>query len=179
MCVLGVGERAVALWVRALPAPGIRALIPQSAIAAIARQTSGTRGQLLMAGRAARLPVRYDVEGDVAVDAFVRRLRRRAAGDPAPVPAGYSIASGRRRTFDPEVLRLDPDDDIAAAGRPGLGLRRTCLVTATPRELVILRSVRSASPSGWLTDSLNVPRHAIEDAASGRGRSCCAAPGWS
>ena len=164
MCVLGMGERAVALWVQALPAPGIRALIPLSEIAAIARQTSGTRGQLLVAGRAARLPVRYDAVGDVAVDAFVRRLRGRAAGDPAPVPAGYSVASGRRHAFDPEVLRLDPADDIAAAGLPGRGLRGTCLVAATPRELVILRSVRSASPSGWLNDSLYVPRHAIEDA---------------
>jgi hypothetical protein len=182
MCVLGLGEQAVALWVQALPEPGIRAVVPLSKISSIARQASGTRRQLVVTGRTGRLPVRYDAAGDVLTDTFIRRLRRSAAGDPAPVPAGYSrtriVTRGRRRTFDPEVLSLDPADDVAAVDRYGHAWRRTCLLAVTPRELVVLRSARPVGQPGRLTDSLYVPRRAIEVPASGRGRSCCAAPGW-
>jgi hypothetical protein len=165
MCILGAGERAVALWVQALPAPGIRALVPLSEISSIARQASGTRRQLVVTGRTGRLPVRYDAAGDVLVDAWVRRLRRSATGDPAPVPAGYSITSNRRHTFDPEVLRLDPDDDVAAVDRYEAAWRRPYLLAITPRELVISRSARRAGQFGRLTDSVYVPRRAIEGAS--------------
>lgn len=168
MCILGVGERAVALWVQALPAPGIRALVPLSEISSIARQASGARRQLVVTGHTGRLPVRYDAAGDILTDTFIRRLRRSAAGDPAPVPAGYSrtriVTRGRRHTFDPEVLRLDPDDDVAAAGRHGHAWRTRCLLAVTSRELVIVRSARPAGQLGRLTDSLYVPRRAIEGA---------------
>ena len=103
----------MALWVQALPAPGIRAVVPLSEIAAIVRQANGTRRQLLVTGRTSRLPVRYDAAGDVLVDALIRRLRRRTAGDPAPVPAGYprarTVAHGRRHAFDLADVRLDSD----------------------------------------------------------------------
>ena len=72
-----------------------RASAPFSEIAVIAWEADRTRKQLLIAGRAWRLPVRYDVAGDVVMGALIRRLRRRAAGYPAPVPAGYPVA-GRR-----------------------------------------------------------------------------------
>lgn len=169
LLVLGLGERAVALWVQALPSPGIRAVVPLGEIAAIARQANGTRRQLLVTGRTGRLPVRYDAAGGVLVDALIRRLRRRAAGDPAPVPAGYprarTVAYGRRCAFDLADLRLDPDDDVVTAGRYGRAGRRMSLLAVTPRELIILRSVRSARPPGQLTDSLYVPRRAIEHAS--------------
>ena len=123
------------------------------------------RRQLVVTGRTGRLPVRYDAAGDVLVDAWVRRLRRSATGDPAPVPAGHSITSGRRHMFDPEVLRLDPDDDVAAVDWYGPAWRRPCLLAVTPREMVISRSARRAGQFGWLTDSLYVPRRAIEGAS--------------
>ena len=161
-CVLGLGERAVALWVQALPAPGIRALVPLNEIAAIAQQASGTRRRLLVTGRTGRLPVRYDAANDLFMDAWTRRLRRGAAGEPAPVPADYpGIRDDRWRTFEPATLGLDPDDDVVIAGRPG---RRACLLAVTPRELVILRSAPSANPPGRRAESLYVPRRAIENA---------------
>ena len=169
MCILGVGERAVALWVQALPAPGIRALVPLSEISSITRQASGTRRQLVVTGRTGRLPVRYDAAGDVLTDTFIRRLRRSAAGDPAPVPADYSrtrnVTGGGRRMVDREVLRLDPDDDIAEVDRYGHAWRGTFLLAVTPRELVISRSARRGGQLGRHTDSLYVPRCAIEGAS--------------
>src|SRR5260370_41566962 len=87
LCVLGVGERAVALWVQAPPEPGIRVMVPFGEIAAIRRHTRGTVRQLLVTGPAGRLPVRYDVAGDAGMNALIRRLRRRGAGPPAPGPA--------------------------------------------------------------------------------------------
>ncbi len=165
-CVLGLGERAVALWVQALPAPGIRVLVPLSEIAAIAQQANGTRRQLLVTGRTGRLPVRYDAASDIFMDAWTRRLRRHTVGDPAPVPADYpgirDVTHGGRRTFTPAAARLDADDDAVMAGRPGSPGRRACLLAVTPRELVILRSAPSASPPGRRADSLYVPRSAIE-----------------
>jgi hypothetical protein len=161
-CVLGLGERAVALWAQALPAPGIRVLVPLSEIAAIAQQADRTRRRLLVTGRTGRLPVRYDAASDILMDAWTHRLRRRAAGEPAPVPADYpDIRDDRRPVCEPAALGLDAEDDVVIAGRPG---RRGGLFAVTPRELVILRSVPSANPPGRRADSLYVPRRAIEDA---------------
>jgi hypothetical protein len=164
--VLGVGDRAVALWVQAPPAPGIRAMVPFSEMAAIACQANGARRQLLIAGCASRVPVRYDPASDGVMDTLARRLRRRAAGDPAPVPPGYPVVRNRRRpTFDPDVLRLDPDDEIAAVGQHERAGHRMCLLAATPRELVIMRSFRSAGAPGRMTESIYVPRRAVEQAS--------------
>lgn len=161
-CVLALGDRAVALWVQALPAPGLRVLVPLSEIAAIARQAHGTRRRLLIAGRTGRLPVRYDAASDILMDAWTYRLRRRAAGEPAPVPADYpGLRDDRRRTFESATLGLDSGDDVMIAGRPG---RRACLLAVTPRELVILRTAPSANPPGRRADSLYFPRRAITDA---------------
>ena len=161
-CVLGRGERAVALWVQALPAPGIRVLVPLSEIAVIAQQANGTRRRLLVTGRKGQLSVRYDAASDILMDAWTRLLRRRAAGEPAPVPPDYpGIRDDQRRTFQLATLRLDADDDIVLAGRPG---RRACLLAVTPRELVILRSTPSVIPPGRRADSQYVPRRAVEDA---------------
>jgi hypothetical protein len=74
-CVLGLGERAVALWVRALPAPGIRVLVSLDEIAAVAQQANGTRRRLLITGRTSRLPIRYDAASDSLMNAWTRRLR--------------------------------------------------------------------------------------------------------
>jgi hypothetical protein len=161
-CVLALGERAVALWVQALPAPGIRVLVPLSEIAAIAQQAHGTRRRLLVTGRAGRLSLRYDAASDIVMDAWTRRLRGRAAGEPAPVPADYpGVRDDRWRTFESATVGFDAGDDAVIAGRPG---RRACLLAVTPRELVILRSPLSVIPPGRRADSLYVPRHAIEEA---------------
>ncbi len=145
-CVLGVGERAVALWVQALPAPGIRAMVPLGEIAAITLHVHGTRRHLLVTGSAGRLPVRYDVADDPVMEALIIGLRRRAAGTPAPVPPVAARFAA--------LLRLDPADEVATAGP------KTRLIVVTPYELVILRPGRV----------LYVPRRAIQ-AAGIRSRS--------
>lgn len=99
------------------------------------------------------------------MDALIRRLRQRAAGDPAPVPAGYPVAGRRRPAFDPETLKLDPDDEIAIAGQYGRAGRRTCLLAVTPLELVIMRLSQLAHPRGRVADTLYVPLRAIEGAS--------------
>ena len=163
LCVLGVGERAVALWVQAPPEPGIRVMVPFGEIAAIRRHTRGTVRQLLVTGPAGRLPVRYDVAGDAGMNALIRRLRRRAVGHPAPVPAPVLVNGQRARftgrgrpAWDLAVLPLDPADHVAAAGSG-----RACLIAVTPYELIVLRSRRS----GGATDALLVPRRAIQQAS--------------
>jgi len=162
--VLGAGDRAVALWVQALPVPGIRAVVPFSEIAAITLRADGTRRQLVVTGHDGRLPVRYDAASDVVMNVLIRRLRRRAAGDPAPVPAGYPMPASGRSVLHPDLLRLEPDDEIAAVGQHGRAGRRTCLLAVTPRELIIVRSLGSARPPGRVTDWVYVPRRAIEEA---------------
>jgi hypothetical protein len=64
--------------VQALPAPGIRVLVPLDEIAAIAQQANGTRRRLLITGRTSRLPIRYDAVSDSLMNAWTRRLREDA-----------------------------------------------------------------------------------------------------
>jgi hypothetical protein len=87
--VLGAGTVAATLWVQALPAPGIRAVVPLPEAAAIEQETDGPQRRLIITGRAGWLLVRYDASGGRLADALARRL----AGDPAPVP-GDATASG-------------------------------------------------------------------------------------
>jgi hypothetical protein len=169
LSVVGVGERAVALWVQALPVPGIRAVVSFSEISSVVRQTIGTRGRLLVTGCTSRLPVRYETAGGSLIGALTRQLRRRAAGDPAPVltsdHGARTGACGRPGLSDLAGLRLDSGDDIAIAGRYGRPGRGMCLLAVTPRELVIMRTARSANPFGRLTDLLYIPRRAVSDAS--------------
>jgi len=139
-CVLGAGDRAVALWVQAPPEPGIRAVVPLGEIAAIALHTHGTSRQLVVTGSAGRLPVRYGVADDPVMDGLIIRLRRRVAGRPAPVPPVAARFAA--------LLRLDPADEVATTGP------KTRLIAVTPYELVILRPGRI----------LYVPRRAIQAA---------------
>jgi len=114
-CVLGLGERAVALWVQALPAPGIRVLVRLSEIAAIGQQANGTRRQILVTSRTGRLPVRYDAASDTVMSDWTRRLRKRTAGEPAPVPADY-----------PGIRDVTPADNVHSPGRLEARSGRRC-----------------------------------------------------
>jgi hypothetical protein len=78
-CVAGIGERGVALWVQALPVPGVRVHVPFSEIAAVEQHHDGPRRTLVVTGRAASLSFRYEGSGQVAVNAWTQRLRSRAA----------------------------------------------------------------------------------------------------
>jgi hypothetical protein len=73
--IAGIGQRAVGLWVPALPAPGVRVEVPVSGIAAIERLADGLRRRLVVTGQAVRLAVRYSRDGEANVGAWTRRVR--------------------------------------------------------------------------------------------------------
>ena len=85
LCVAGIGERGVALWVRDLPVPGVRARVPFGELTAVAEHRDGPRRTLVVSGRTSSLSFRYDEAGQAAVTAWAQRLRSRAAaGGPPP-----------------------------------------------------------------------------------------------
>jgi hypothetical protein len=166
LCVLGVGERAAALWVQALPQPCVRVVVPFSEVAMITQEAAGPQRRLIITGRGSRLLVRYDLEGGMAADALARRIRRRAAGDPFPgqVP-GISRGLGRaaRRLPDPAALRLD-DDQIAVIGSGSLLARQKILLAVTSRELIIVSGRRAERlRRGRVVRTLYIPRQRIEN----------------
>jgi hypothetical protein len=167
LCVLGAGERAAGLWVQALPEPGIRAMVPLSEIAVIGQEADGPQRRLIITGRDSRLLVRCDAAGSMAAGALARRVRRRAAGDPGPVPAApASLAVPRswRHLPDPVALRLD-GDEIAAAGRRSRRTGREILLAVTSREVIIAcRPPGGRLRQGRAARELYIPRRHIEDA---------------
>jgi hypothetical protein len=160
--VAGIGERAVGLWVRALPAPGVRAQVPASGIAAIETLADGPRRRLVVTGQAARLAVRYGSDGEASAGAWTRRLRLRAAGQPSPVPA--FPPAGHRKGPEAFLLSSPADHGVCASWRSYAGCG-ACTVAVTSRELVIVRSWRPPGrPWRQLPRTLYVPRRSIERA---------------
>jgi len=167
LCVLGAGDQAAGLWVQALPEPGVRAVLPFSDVAVIGQETDGPQRRLIITGRGGRLLVRHDPAGSMPADALARRIRRRAAGDPAPgqVP---SISGGIRRTGrrlpDPVALRLH-GDQIAVISSGSRLTGREVLVAVTSRELIIVSAARAGRLwQGRMVRTLYVPRQHIEAA---------------
>ncbi len=163
-CVAGIVERGVGLWVRALPAPGVRVQVSFGDIAAVEQRGDGLRRVLVVTGRAGRLPVRHYADGQAAVDAWTRRLRLRAAAAPAPVPPPHP-GGHELRGEEPESLLLAPGDAIVSAGWRSRAGRGACLLGVTSRELVLVQSLRACLwPWHRTTRALYVPRGSIEDA---------------
>jgi hypothetical protein len=163
LCVLGAGDRAAGLWVQALPEPGVRAVIPVGQVAAIEQVAAGMRCQLIITGQDGRLEVRFSAADSGPADALARRLRRRAAGSPGPVPGG-SAGRGLPRSWRPvpgmAELPLD-GDEIAIAGRRSPGTSRKITVAVTSRELIISAT---RGPAGQ-SRTLYVPRQRFERAS--------------
>jgi hypothetical protein len=163
-CIAAIGERGVGLWAQALPAPGVRVQVPFGEIAAIEHRANGPRRLLVVTGRAVRLAVRYDADGQAVVDAWTRRLRQHAAVASAPVPP-HPGGRAQRGSIDPRSLLLDRGDAVVSAGwrsRVGCG---ECLLGVTSRELVIGQSLRDPRwPWSMSARTLYVPRGSIEDA---------------
>ena len=123
-CVMGIGERGVALWVQALPVPGVRALVPFGEIAAIEQCGDGPRRVFVVTGRGIRLPVRYHADGQAAVDAWTRSLRLRASGQQRRfrrtlAVAGHAAVKDRERLSSLQATRPSPSDGarVPAVGR--------------------------------------------------------------
>ena len=164
LCVLAIGERGVALWVQALPAPSVRAWVPLEEIAAVEQRADGRRGVLAVTGSAATLLVRYHADGQAVADAWTRRLRQRAAAAPAPVPSQPGVREPRGGA-DPGSLLLAPGDAVVSAGWRSRAGRGTCLFAVTSRELVIAQSARGRRrPWRRSTRTLCAPRGPVEDA---------------
>jgi hypothetical protein len=167
--IAGIGERAAGLWVRALPAPGVRVQVPVSAIAAIEILADGPRRRLVVTGQAVRLAVRYSSDGEASVGAWTRRVRVRAAGQPSPVPA---ISSARHGKGLKAFLLGPADHGVCVRWRSYTGCG-TCTLALTSREVVVVRSWRApVRPWRRVRRTLYVPRRSIEGAVS-RSRSVC------
>jgi hypothetical protein len=166
--VAGIGERAVGLWVRALPVPGVRAQVPAGGISAIEILADGPRRRLVVTGQAVRLAVRYGSDGDASAGAWIRRVRLRAAGQPSPVPA---LPSTHGKGL--EAFLLGPaDHGVCASWRSYTGCG-ACTVAVTSRELVVVRSWRAPGrPWRRLRQTLYVPRRSVEGAVP-RSRAVC------
>jgi hypothetical protein len=159
--VAGIGERAVGLWVRALPVPGVRAQVPASEIAAIETLAAGPRRRLVVTGQAVTLAVRYGSDGDANAGAWTRRARLRAAGQPSLVPAIPSARPGK----GPQAFLLGPDDHCICAQWRSYADCGTCTVAVTSRELIVVRSWRPPGrPWRRVRRTLYVPRRSIERA---------------
>jgi hypothetical protein len=167
--IAGIGDRAVGLWVRALPAPGVRVQVPASGIAAIEILADGPRRRLLVTGRAASLAVRYSSDGEASTAAWTRRVRLRAAGQPSPLPAIRSAPRGHGL----EAFLLDPaDQGVCVRWRSHAG-RGACTLAVTSRELVLVRSWRAPGrPWHRVRRTLYVPRRSFVGAVP-RSRSVC------
>ena len=139
--IAGIGERAAGLWVRALPAPGVRVQVPVNGIAAVESVADGRRRLLVVTGQGARLAVRYSSDADAGVGAWARRVRVRAAGQPSPVPV---MASALHENL--EAFLLGPDDyGVSVRWRSYAG-SSACMLALTSRELVAVRSWRRPGP---------------------------------
>jgi hypothetical protein len=159
--VAGIGERAIGLWVRALPAPGVRAQVPASGIAAIETLADGPRRRLIVTGQAVRLAVRYGSDGDAGAGAWTRRVRLRAAGQPSLVPAIPSAQPGR----GPEAFLLSPDDHCVSARWRSYANCGASTVAVTSLELIVVRSWRPPGrPWRQVRRTLYVPRRSVERA---------------
>jgi hypothetical protein len=170
LSVAGIGHQGVALWVRTLPAPCVRAEVPFSDIAAVEHHADGQWRVVAVTGTTGRLLVRYREDGQTGVEGWTRHLRLRAAPMPAPVPPAPFGGHGPRTGQDPESFVLDPGDDLIWAGWRSRAHGASCLLAVTARELIIAQSLPGRSRLGrGITRTLYVPRQALRDAVARAG----------
>jgi hypothetical protein len=162
--VAGIGEQGTGLWVRTLPAPGVRVQLPFSGIAAIEHHADGPWHVLAVTGPTGRMLVRYREDGQTATDGWVRRLRLRAAPVPGPVPRARPGSRDLRRRLDLDTFLLDPGDEVTWAGWRSRARRAACLLAVTSRELIIVQSRpgHGLLPRG-IRSTLYLPRCSLQD----------------
>jgi hypothetical protein len=167
-CVAAIGEQAAGLWVRDVPAPGVRIQVPLTEIAAIECHAGGSWRALAVTGQTGRLALRYHRDAQAVVDAWCRRLRLRAAPAPEPIPLpGPRRGPGNR---DLDEFSLYPGEDIVSASWRSPARLTAFLLAVTSREVIIVRS-RPLPGQPWrrFTLILYVPRQAVEDAEARAG----------
>lgn len=164
--VAAIGDRGAAIWVQALPVPGVRAQVPFSELAAVEQRADGPWRVLIVTGRAGKLVVRYHQDAQQATDEWTRRLRLCAAPVPAPVPPSQPGGHSPGSDQDRGSLLLAPGDEMVRAGRDAQAGRGPSLLAVTSRELIIVQSSRRRGrPWRRTTRTLYVPRRSIEKAS--------------
>jgi hypothetical protein len=166
LSVAGIGERGVGLWVRSLPAPGVRVRMPFSGIAAVEDLSGGSWRAVAVTGPPGRLLVRFYDEWWSNADAWIRLLRLRAAPMPAPVPA--VPGGGYHPSGWPTVL-LDVGEGVACAGWRSRAGHAACRLALTSRELIVVLSrAEHGAARRVIRRTLYVPRQSLQG-AEGRG----------
>jgi hypothetical protein len=133
--------------VQALPEPGVRVVVPFSDVAVIEQEACGPERRLIITGRDSRLVVRHDATGSMPADAVARRVRRRAAGDPASGPVPGIVhrirpgTGGARWLPHPAALRLDGPTSAVTDTPPRIG------PSSRRNSAIRNRSRASAEPS--------------------------------
>jgi hypothetical protein len=147
LCVLGIGECGLALWVQALPSPDVRIVLVFGEIGMIEQSVCDPWRELTVTGQDGKLSLRYDARGDTAVDTWLPRLRTRCVGRPQPLPDEPRV--GQQSRFPSRWrLPLDYTEDADIASRRLLPWPGSCLLAVTSREVVISGS-RRAWPRPW------------------------------
>lgn len=165
LSVAGIGEQGLGLWVRALPAPGVRVRMSFSDIAAVEDQAGWSWRTVAVTGPPGRLLVRFSDEWFSDADGWIRLLRLRAAPVPAPVPA--RLSGGQRPPGWPSVdsVLLDVCEGIACVSWRSRARRAACLLALTSRELIVVQSRAGHSiPRRAIRRTLYLPRQSLQGA---------------
>jgi hypothetical protein len=173
LSVAGIGEQGVGLWVRALPAPGMRTRMPFSDIAAVEDQAGRTWRAVAVIGPPGRLLVRFYDDWWSEADGWIRLLRLRAAPIVETVPA--TPGGGRRPPGSPSVdsVLLDVCEGIACVSWRSRARSSACVLALTSRELIVVLSRAGYSiPRREIRRTLYLPRQSLQG-AEGRAKTVC------
>ena len=162
--VAGIGQQGVGLWVRALPAPGVRVGVSFSEIAAVEDQAGGPCRVIAVTGSPGCLRVRFH-DGWVGADGWIRMLRRRAAPVPAPIPPRHRGGHRPRDWPGLDSVLLSAGEGIACACWRSRARSAACLLALTSRELIaVMTRAGHGSPRRMTRRTLYVPRQSFQGA---------------
>jgi hypothetical protein len=165
LSVAGIGEQGVGLWVRALPAPGVRVRMPFSDIAAVEDHAGRSWRTVAVTGPPGRLPVRFYDDWWSDADHWIRLLRLRAAPVAETVPA--RLGGGHRPPGCPGVdsVLLDVCEGTAYMGWRSRAGWSACLLALTSRELIVVLSrAGHRLPRRVIRRTLYLPRQCLQGA---------------
>lgn len=163
--VAGIGDQGVGLWVRALPAPGVRVRLPFGDIAAVEDQADGSRRVVAVTGPAGRLVVRFRDQWWSDADGWIRLLRLRATHAHAPVPVRPGGGRCPPGWLTPASVLLDVGGGMDYVGWRSRARCSACLLALTSRELIVLLSrAEGGSRRRMIRRTLYLPRQSLEGA---------------
>lgn len=163
--VAGIGAEGVGLWVRALPAPGVRVRLPFSDIAAVEDQADESRRVVVVTGSPGRLVVRFRDQWWSDADGWIRLLRLRTTQASAPVPAAPGSGRCPPGWLTPASVLLDVGGGMDCVGWRSRARCAACLLALTSREVIVLVSrAERGSRRRMIRRTLYLPRQSLEGA---------------